>query len=700
MTSASSPSDAAYTAAARPAGPAPTITTSRIASRSTDDVESEAVGDFFIRWIAEYDRAAAQDDRNVRRRNPERVEQGLDVLLRIEIDVHERMSVPRQELSQAQRSGAVCRAKKHGIAVAASDELGATQDERAHHDLADLALELEHAKHLVAIEHDDFSVFVRADTHERRPSGEQVGFSGELSGANDLNDGFAVVRHAQDLHRAAHDHKAGWMLIARLHQRLTAPHRAACPVGCEPLHLLRSERRKQSLGVSIRCLAHGSVKKPRANAQLASNRFARFSISRANVNPPAKSRTVPGRVAARARARGVEGVRLSADVERASLAKYLRHMSPRRATENSLRRERMLASPRFNGRVFQNTYPVSSGLKPGVERPTMREFLCPDENRIPSSPLPLVNPLPFWGTRPASGLRVTWLGHSALLIEIDGVRILTDPVWSNRASPLPFAGPKRFHPPPAPLDALPPLDGVILSHDHYDHLDRPTVLSLAKLQPKTRIITSLGVGERLERWGIPPKRITELDWWDDDRSERRRDYGRTGAAFLRARDQGPQRDAVVVVPSARTGTLVLLRRRHGAHAGIRGHRAATRPVRHGRARNWRVSPVMGRHPSRTGQRTERVSATRQRGVSAHSLGDVQPGDTSVERTGGNAPPNWHGGRSSLDHAEARRTCGAGPVERGGGRSMVACRFEYCSGTACRAGRAGEYYGSRADDGLT
>jgi L-ascorbate metabolism protein UlaG (beta-lactamase superfamily) len=197
------------------------------------------------------------------------------------------------------------------------------------------------------------------------------------------------------------------------------------------------------------------------------------------------------------------------------LTNYLRHMSSRRATENSLRRERVLASPRFNGRVFQNTYPVSSGLKPGVERPAMREFLCPDENRIPSTPLPLVDPLPFWDTRPSSGLRVTWLGHSTLLIEIDGVRILTDPVWSRRASPLPFAGPKRFHPPPAALDALPPLDAVILSHDHYDHLDRATIISLATLQTRTRIITSLGVGERLERWGIPAKRVTELDWWDE-----------------------------------------------------------------------------------------------------------------------------------------------------------------------------------------
>ena len=189
-------------------------------------------------------------------------------------------------------------------------------------------------------------------------------------------------------------------------------------------------------------------------------------------------------------------------------------MKARRRTRDNARRERILASPRFDGRVFRNTYPVSSGLKPGVERPTVRDFLCPDENRVPSTPLPLVDPRATWGTRPASGLRVTWLGHSTLVIEIDGARILTDPVWSERASPLRFAGPKRFHPPPVALDALPPLDAVILSHDHYDHLDRATIVSLAKTRKSTPFITSLGVGERLERWGIPAKRITELDWWE------------------------------------------------------------------------------------------------------------------------------------------------------------------------------------------
>jgi L-ascorbate metabolism protein UlaG (beta-lactamase superfamily) len=176
------------------------------------------------------------------------------------------------------------------------------------------------------------------------------------------------------------------------------------------------------------------------------------------------------------------------------------------------RRERIKASPRFNGRVFVNTNPVSLGFKEGVERPTMRELLCGGERRIPSGALPLVNPVEQWTKPSETGLRVTWLGHSTLLIEIDGVRVLTDPVWGQRASPLPFAGPKRFHPPPAPLTALAPLDAVIVSHDHYDHLDRPTIRALARM--RVPFITSLGVGTHLEKWGIAPERITELDWWE------------------------------------------------------------------------------------------------------------------------------------------------------------------------------------------
>src|SRR5213076_3218175 len=84
----------------------------------------------------------------------------------------------------------------------------------------------------------------------------------------------------------------------------------------------------------------------------------------------------------------------------------------------------------------------------------------------------------------------------------------------ERASPLPFAGPRRFHPPPVPITALPPLDAVIVSHDHYDHLDRATIRALARSRPATPFITSLGVGARFDRWRIPSRRVTELDWWE------------------------------------------------------------------------------------------------------------------------------------------------------------------------------------------
>lgn len=183
-----------------------------------------------------------------------------------------------------------------------------------------------------------------------------------------------------------------------------------------------------------------------------------------------------------------------------------------------LRVERINASKQFNGRVFVNTHPVAPGFKPGVERPTMRDFLCGGERRVPPGPLPLVDPTASWTRRPESGLRVTWLGHSTLVIEIDGVRLLTDPVWGSRASPLPFAGPKRFHPPPVRLAAVPPLDAVIVSHDHYDHLDSPTIHTLAN--SKLPFVTSLGVGARLERWGVAPERITELDWWQSTEVKR------------------------------------------------------------------------------------------------------------------------------------------------------------------------------------
>ena len=177
------------------------------------------------------------------------------------------------------------------------------------------------------------------------------------------------------------------------------------------------------------------------------------------------------------------------------------------------RLERILGSARFRDGAFRNTKDVAPGLKPGKGFSTMAELVLGKQQRIPGGPLPSVSPLGAWARPAETGLRATWLGHSTVLVEIDGFRVLTDPVWGERASPLRRLGPKRFQPVPVSLPQLPPLDAVVVSHDHYDHLDWPTILELAKRD--VPFITSLGVGAHLEAWGVPSARITELDWWEE-----------------------------------------------------------------------------------------------------------------------------------------------------------------------------------------
>jgi L-ascorbate metabolism protein UlaG (beta-lactamase superfamily) len=133
------------------------------------------------------------------------------------------------------------------------------------------------------------------------------------------------------------------------------------------------------------------------------------------------------------------------------------------------------------------------------------------EETIPKQALgPFFTDIAVYKTAPSLGLRITWIGHSSLLIEIDGRRILTDPVWSERASFASYIGPKRFFTAPMILNALPPLDAVIISHDHYDHLDKAVVEQLAN--STVPFYCSLGVGNYLEKWGIDKSRITEMDW--------------------------------------------------------------------------------------------------------------------------------------------------------------------------------------------
>jgi L-ascorbate metabolism protein UlaG (beta-lactamase superfamily) len=180
---------------------------------------------------------------------------------------------------------------------------------------------------------------------------------------------------------------------------------------------------------------------------------------------------------------------------------------------DGLRLERMRAAALWSGDGFRNRHPILAGLRdPDVRMPTLADFLCGGERRVPSGPLPSVDPREAWSRPPGTGLRATWLGHSTVLLEMDGTRVLTDPVWGPRASPSRLVGPRRFQPVPLPVRALPPLDAIVVSHDHYDHLDYPTIRELAKLE--IPFVTSLGVGAHLESWGVPAERIVELDWWE------------------------------------------------------------------------------------------------------------------------------------------------------------------------------------------
>lgn len=163
--------------------------------------------------------------------------------------------------------------------------------------------------------------------------------------------------------------------------------------------------------------------------------------------------------------------------------------------------------------------------------------------RVPGAPLPMqVRHRADYSSPPATGLRVTWLGHSTMLLEIDGARVLIDPVWGERVSPFSFMGPKRFHAPPLAMSELPDVDVVVISHDHYDHLDMPTVKALR--DHHVRWMVPLGVGAHLQAWGIPSGEITELDWWED---------ARVGDVTLTATPARHFRGVVWEMPIARCG---------------------------------------------------------------------------------------------------------------------------------------------------
>ena len=178
----------------------------------------------------------------------------------------------------------------------------------------------------------------------------------------------------------------------------------------------------------------------------------------------------------------------------------------------SERISRIESSQNYGDEIFINSVPTSTSPKDGMLGLAWK-FLFYDGQREPETP-PTINQLgpDSFSAPPPDGLRITWLGHASALIEIDGQTILTDPIMSERSSPFSWAGPERFYPSPISVKDLPYLDAVLISHDHYDHLDHDTIVAL---QDKTQaFLVPLGVGAHLESWGIAPEKIIVLDWWE------------------------------------------------------------------------------------------------------------------------------------------------------------------------------------------
>jgi L-ascorbate metabolism protein UlaG (beta-lactamase superfamily) len=203
-----------------------------------------------------------------------------------------------------------------------------------------------------------------------------------------------------------------------------------------------------------------------------------------------------------------------------SLSSGLRALQPAAfgADPSGERMARIRRSPHFKDGVFQNPGGTPVRIRPDGLLDFAKVFFDRDSRprRAPEGRIPVhATTLADLSKPPVTGLRLTWMGHASVLAEIDGRRVLFDPVWGERCSPFPFAGPKRLHPVPLPLAALGPVDVVVISHDHYDHLDMPSIKELAGTD--TVFAVPLGVGAHLEHWGVPADRVRELDWHESTR---------------------------------------------------------------------------------------------------------------------------------------------------------------------------------------
>jgi L-ascorbate metabolism protein UlaG (beta-lactamase superfamily) len=168
------------------------------------------------------------------------------------------------------------------------------------------------------------------------------------------------------------------------------------------------------------------------------------------------------------------------------------------------------SSPQLRDGKYRNTLPVRKETLGTMFKLVWTFLFNKPKNTVPVGAIPVLA-LTREQLLASPDDTVFRLGHSTMLIKLGGAFYLTDPVFSKRASPVQWAGPARFHQPPISIEDLPPIEAIILSHDHYDHLDHAAVLALAG---KTRhFITPLGVGDRLIGWGVPAAKVRQVDWW-------------------------------------------------------------------------------------------------------------------------------------------------------------------------------------------
>jgi N-acyl-phosphatidylethanolamine-hydrolysing phospholipase D len=172
----------------------------------------------------------------------------------------------------------------------------------------------------------------------------------------------------------------------------------------------------------------------------------------------------------------------------------------------------MSSTPTLSDGRFHNPWPDSElhslrdVVKWSRERRGHHRAPDPPRNSFPTAASDITYP-----RAAADHYSATWIGHSTVLMQFGGKNIITDPVFSRRASPVQWAGPRRVTDPSMVIDALPPIDIVLLSHNHYDHLDRPAVKRLVRSNPPATWIAPLHLSRYVRRWGI--RDVVELDWW-------------------------------------------------------------------------------------------------------------------------------------------------------------------------------------------